>query len=169
MRISTIAAFLFASLIASAGCSSEKHAATVPAAPEFKDPPALEARPASAASDGAMRIAPEDQVFFALDSAVLQPSALPLLDDVAAWVLANPERTLRVQGFADPVGTKDYNLALSMRRADAVVAYLRTRGVPTAQLTTAAVGEHDAVLEPRSANRRVVIYATALEQPAAAR
>ncbi len=167
MRISTLSAFVFASFLATAACARDKPAATVPAAPEFADPATLPARPDDAASPGTARIAPEDQLFFANDSAVLQPDVLGLLDNVATWVKANPERTILVQGHADASGTADHNRDLSARRAEAVALYLREHGVPSSRITLVAEGEHAASLVPHGANRRVVIFATTIEQAAA--
>lgn len=153
---------LLSSLSLAIGCSHDKPSKTVPPAPAF-EATAEPARPDEAASDGVNAIAPEDQVFFAFDSVVLDQAMRSILDDVAVWVRADPERTLLVQGHTDRSGDATYNLDLSSRRAHAVSDYLRQQGVPAAQLVVAAVGEAGAVLEPGRANRRVVIFATAQE------
>jgi outer membrane protein OmpA-like peptidoglycan-associated protein len=164
MMTSRIAAFLATALLCGAACSSkDKAASTVPAAPEFAEQDKVEDSTPTPASDSDQPIAPEDQVFFALDSDDLEPRARLMLDDVAAWVKSNPEREILVQGHADSSGSKEHNLDLSARRAQAVGAYLKEKGVGDDQLVLAAQGEQGAGLKPVAANRRVVIYATVIE------
>jgi peptidoglycan-associated lipoprotein len=169
MHASRIATFLAAALLFGVACGSssknyDNTAATtpVPPAPEFAEQDKVESSP-TPASDSEQPIAPEDQVFFALDSDDLEPRAMALLDDVAAWVKSNPERAILVQGHADPSGTVEHNLELSTRRAQAVGSYLKDKGVADDQIIMAASGERGADLEPAAASRRVIIYATAIE------
>ncbi|HVV88217.1 MAG TPA: OmpA family protein [Kofleriaceae bacterium] len=145
-----------------AGCASHRQARTLPPPPDF-EATARTTVPAAvgdtAASTGRTQpIAPQDQVLFALDSSQLAPTAAPVLDDVVAWVKANPHRSIVIKGQADPSGSTDHNFELSSRRAAAVADFLYTRGVPREQVAIIAVGESDAVLQPPDANRRVVIY-----------
>ncbi len=79
---------------------------------------------------------------FALDSARLDPEALPGLDDLAAWLLAHPEiELLRVEGHADSVGGSRYNLELSEHRAESVLDGLVQRGVARSRLVAVGSGE----------------------------
>mgnify|MGYP003372886032 CR=1 FL=1 len=134
------------------------------------DPAASPEAAATPASEGRTEmIAPEDQVQFANDSTVLEPSAIAILDDVAAWVKADRSRTILVKGHADATGTVAYNLDLSSRRAETVASYLYGRGVAREQVAIVAVGEDAAVLAPATSNRRVVIYALSTGAATAAR
>lgn len=141
------------------GCSKDKKAKTTPETSEVASQEKSEPSP----QPGESSILSGDQVFFAFDSADLTGVGKSTLDDVAAWVKTNPERSILVRGHADKSGGADYNLDLSSRRAAAVGAYLKSQGVGENQLILAAVGETMADLEPSGANRRVVIYATAVE------
>ena len=65
-----------------------------------------------------------DRVFFAYDSAVLSTVATQTLDRQAAWLKQYPDVVLTVEGHTDERGTREYNLALGDRRANAVKNYL---------------------------------------------
>jgi outer membrane protein OmpA-like peptidoglycan-associated protein len=84
------------------------------------------------------------RIAFAFDSAELSAEARRDLDSVAA-ALSGPELAggrLALEGHTDARGTADYNLHLSQRRADAVVAYLMQWGVAAGRLRPAGFGEY---------------------------
>lgn len=84
------------------------------------------------------------RVNFALESAALTPAALRDLDQVAAALL-DPRLTdvsVILEGHTDASGAAGYNLNLSRRRADAVLAHLVRRGVPRDRLRAVGYGEH---------------------------
>jgi len=98
------------------------------------------------------------QVAFAFDSAL--PEA-PLPDGLVSLIVAlsnHPAARLVVRGHADPVGTDQYNLLLSWRRARAVGAILERLGVPPTLLDVAAAGADGSARDP-SALRRVDVGA----------
>lgn len=103
---------------------------------------------------------PVDEVGFAFDSDQLDDRGRAALDQIAAWVVATPDRTIVVRGHASRVGAADYNLDLSGRRAEAVSAYLEQRGVAHDRIVVAAVGEADAQGQPAGANQRVLVFST---------
>jgi outer membrane protein OmpA-like peptidoglycan-associated protein len=70
-----------------------------------------------------------DMVNFAFASSQLDAAARQILDQQAVWILAHPLVRLRIYGHTDLVGGYEYNLRLGQRRADAVAAYLVSRGV----------------------------------------
>jgi peptidoglycan-associated lipoprotein len=80
------------------------------------------------------------RVFFDLDSSTLKSLDRGRLDTLAAC-LRDAGAPARVEGHADERGTTDYNLALGMRRAQAVRAYLAGAGVSAGQLSTTSYGE----------------------------
>ncbi|MEO0387132.1 MAG: peptidoglycan-associated lipoprotein Pal [Pseudomonadota bacterium] len=82
-----------------------------------------------------------DRVFFSVDQHQLTPEATAVLDQQANWLLANAAGTITIEGHADEQGTRDYNIALSNRRAAAVRDYLVTRGVPDGRLTLVPFGK----------------------------
>ena len=121
-------------------------------------------------------------VYFGFDQAALRPEDLPILDRFAGVVdQYYPDALLTVEGFTDPSGSAEYNLALGQRRAEAVQRYLvetqnfspnRVRAVSygedTGRLVAPGQGGPDAGWE----NRRVVLVIEHLgytpEQPIAA-
>lgn len=99
-------------------------------------------------------------VLFDLDRAELKPAAFPLLDQLAAFLIRNPDYLVVVEGHTDSSGTLDHNMDLSQRRADSVRDYLVEAGAEGARLSTAALGPSDPVApndtaENRARNRRV--------------
>ena len=84
------------------------------------------------------------RIEFEFDSARLTAVARRDLDEVAA-ALNDPElvaASVTLEGHTDAAGAPEYNLGLSQRRAEAVVAYLVTRGVASARLRPAGFGEY---------------------------
>jgi len=80
-------------------------------------------------------------VIFKSGSWWLNARARGALDQVADKMLAFPEVRIEVQAHTDSDGAADYNLALSSRRAEAVIAYLRSRGLAELQLQGTGLGE----------------------------
>jgi outer membrane protein OmpA-like peptidoglycan-associated protein len=97
-----------------------------------------------------------DELHFDLDSAALRPEAGPPLDELAAWLLANPGvELLRIEGHADELGTPRYNYELSQLRAAAIRDGLVTRGVAPERLEPLGTGEAALREGESQASRRV--------------
>jgi outer membrane protein OmpA-like peptidoglycan-associated protein len=100
-------------------------------------------------------------VLFEFDSDKLTPTASKLLDDLADVLKKNPSDKFIIEGHTDAVGADDYNLALSQRRAQAVVDYLVTRhSIDRARLESVGLGRTKLVIPNQPAdprNRRVQI------------
>jgi peptidoglycan-associated lipoprotein len=82
-----------------------------------------------------------DRVFFGFDKSDLTPEARATLDRQAAWLNQYPRVTISIEGHADERGTREYNLALGERRADAVKKYLTARGVDANRVATISYGK----------------------------
>ena len=82
-----------------------------------------------------------DRVFFDVDQSVLSPAARDILDGQAAWLKGNTEYSVIIEGHADEQGTREYNLALGARRANAVREYLMDVGVEADRLQTLSYGK----------------------------
>ena len=121
-------------------------------------------------------------VYFGFDRAALRPEDLPILDRFAGVVdQYYPDALLTVEGFTDPSGSAEYNLALGQRRAEAVQRYLvetqdlspnRVRAVSYGEDTGRLVAPGQGGPEAGWENRRVVLVIEHLgytpEQPIAA-
>jgi len=81
-----------------------------------------------------------DRVFFATDRSTLNQSARATLQKQASWLKGN-NVSLIIEGHADERGTRDYNLALGARRANAVRDYLVSLGVNPSRLSTISYGK----------------------------
>ena len=103
-----------------------------------------------------------DLVYFQTNKAVLQRRSFKLLDNVAEVINAHTEvSTLVVEGHTDNEGDDAFNLDLSQRRAEAVVAYLVKKGVDGKRLIAKGYGETQPVADNasrkgRAQNRRVL-------------
>jgi peptidoglycan-associated lipoprotein len=82
-----------------------------------------------------------DRVFFAFDHSDLSSDARGTLDRQAAWLNQWSNQRLTVEGHCDERGTREYNLALGERRANAVKDYLVARGVSASRLSTISYGK----------------------------
>ena len=101
------------------------------------------------------------RVFFDYDSDTIRSVSLPILNEVARTLRANPDITsVRIEGYTDAHGDAQYNLDLSYRRARAVVEYLITQGVGREHLDYQGYGASHPVADDRTPegqalNRRV--------------
>jgi len=104
---------------------------------------------------------PADRVLFAFDSYDIDDEARRILDAQAQWLAANPNVRVSIEGHADERGTREYNLALGDRRANAARDYLQSRGVSASRMTTISWGKERPAVEGSSEyawsqNRRAV-------------
>lgn len=82
-----------------------------------------------------------DFVYFDLDSYDIRSDAMPVLDAQATWLRRYANISIRIEGNADERGTREYNLALGSRRANAVKDYLVSRGVSPSRIMTLSNGK----------------------------
>ena len=82
-----------------------------------------------------------DRVFFATNETVLTTASRDTLRKQAAWMRKNSELTFVLEGHADERGTREYNLALGERRANAAKDYLMTYGVAGNRLSVISYGK----------------------------
>ena len=109
-----------------------------------------------------------DTVFFAFDSSSLSAEAQAALDTQVAWLKKHDDVNVIVQGHCDDRGTREYNLALGERRANAVKQYLVSQGIEESRISTISYGkERPAVLGNNEAawaqNRRAITVVSAAE------
>lgn len=82
-----------------------------------------------------------DRVLFAVDQSTLGDGAKNTLTQQARWLMENPEYSAIVQGHADEQGTREYNLALGERRANAAQQFLVSMGVAANRLQVVSFGK----------------------------
>ena len=82
-----------------------------------------------------------DRVFFAVDQSSLSAEARATLDSQATWLMTNADYLAIIEGHADEQGTREYNLALGARRANAVMEYLISKGVSSSRLKFVSYGK----------------------------
>lgn len=110
----------------------------------------------------APQVAKNYMVFFDFDKALVTPEASRVIQQAAAAAKSNASTRIDLTGHTDLAGSDKYNMALSLKRANAVKAQLVSQGVPADQIVVVAKGKSaplvvtpDGVREPQ--NRRVEI------------
>lgn len=143
-------AAMAAALAAMAGCASHPKPVSAPTPPP--PPPARPAaRPsapppspaASLPTPGSERdfvVNVGDRVYFDFDQYSVRADAQPILAAQAAWLVRYPAVRVRIEGNCDDRGTREYNLALGARRANAVKEFLVSHGVDLGRVSTISYG-----------------------------
>ncbi|MFM7026619.1 MAG: outer membrane protein OmpA [Limnohabitans sp.] len=144
---------------AAVGCDGAIVAPKAEAAPAPAAAPAPKAAPAPAA---ATKVTYAADAFFDFDKAVLKKEGKAKLDDLVGKVKGINLEVIIAVGHTDSVGTDAYNQKLSVRRAEAVKAYLVSKGIEKNRVYTEGKGEKQPVAdnktkEGRAKNRRVEI------------
>ena len=82
-----------------------------------------------------------DRVFFATNKSVLTTASRDTLRKQAAWLRKNKDINVTIEGHADERGTREYNLALGERRANAAKDYLMTYGISGSRMSVISYGK----------------------------
>ncbi|HLT77677.1 MAG TPA: peptidoglycan-associated lipoprotein Pal [Ferrovibrio sp.] len=115
---------------ATSGSGSTQQTATAPAATGIQ---------AGTVQDFQVNVG--DRVFFDYDKYEVKPAGKATLDKQAAWLKRYPQWKVVIEGHCDERGTREYNLALGERRANAVKNYLVNQGIPANRVTTISYGK----------------------------
>jgi peptidoglycan-associated lipoprotein len=135
-----------AGLMVLAGCTTKPPATT---APPIEPPPAADnTAPVTSESSSIipgsaedLRVNVGDTVHFDYDHYELRDEDRNILQRQASWLQKYPQARVTVEGHCDERGTREYNLALGARRANAVKEYLVGLGVSAGRLTTISYGK----------------------------
>lgn len=116
-------------------------AAEAPRGPATPPPPAAVSQAPLPGSERDFVINVGDRVYFDFDKYDIRSDAQPLLDAQAGWLKRYPAVQVRIEGNCDERGTREYNLALGARRANAVREYLASHGVQAGRISTVSYGK----------------------------
>jgi peptidoglycan-associated lipoprotein len=102
-----------------------------------------------------------DRVFFESDQTDLTPQAIATLEKQVQWLQTYSRYTFTIEGHADERGTREYNIALGARRAQAVRTFMASRGIDASRMRTISYGKERPVavcndISCWSQNRRAV-------------
>ncbi|MCB5363988.1 OmpA family protein [Pusillimonas sp. CC-YST705] len=124
--------------------------------------PVAQQAPAPVVAPAASKVVLNADTFFDFDKSTLKPEGRQVLDQVAAQAANLNLETIIAVGYTDSIGTVEYNLGLSKRRAAAVKDYLVSKGIDPNRIYTEGKGKADPVASNataagRAQNRRVEI------------
>ncbi|WP_374942916.1 peptidoglycan-associated lipoprotein Pal [Sphingomonas sp.] len=156
-------------LVAVSGCS-KKRPQTLPPAPLDPNAGTGQTTTTTETSEGALvpgsdadfrRSVSSNTVNFGLDQYDIDSAARAILDSQAEWLAKFPNKRITLEGHCDERGTREYNLALGDRRANAAKNYLVARGVDAGRISTISYGKERPVAlgsddESYAQNRRAV-------------
>jgi outer membrane protein OmpA-like peptidoglycan-associated protein len=111
--------------------------------------------------DGGLKVILQNDILFDFDRADVRPEGREQLGKLAEILKKYPDEQLRVEGYADDIGSAEYNRKLSTRRAESVVAILREQGVGESRLAAIGKGELPPATptdEARAKNRKVEVH-----------
>lgn len=147
---------VLAAIVVMAGCSSTK-LDEAPIVDKGTASAAQTTAPVTSAQSGQNAVAPVDasaldplkdpnsplakrSVYFDFDSFVVKPEYQSLVEAHAKYLTSHRDRRVTIEGNADERGSREYNLALGQKRADAVKSRLGLLGVPDQQVETISLG-----------------------------
>lgn len=82
-----------------------------------------------------------DRVFYAYDSSSISAESEETLIRQAQWLQTHPDRRVLIEGHCDERGTREYNIGLGERRADAAARYLINKGIDGSRVRTISYGK----------------------------
>jgi peptidoglycan-associated lipoprotein len=133
-----------AAMIALAGCAKKPPKELPPApqqAPTAEAPPATPAGPTPGSQAHFVANVTSDRVHFDTDKSDVRPEDQSILQSQAAYLKQYPQVRVSIEGHCDERGTREYNLALGERRANAAKNYLASLGIDPGRMTTISYGK----------------------------
>jgi len=126
-----------------AACTHKQEAVNTAPPPVTPPPPQQQAVTSSIIPGSAQdfKVNVGDTVHFALNQYNIEDNDKATLNKQAAWLARYPSVRLNIEGHCDERGTREYNLALGARRANAVKEFLVAQGVSAARLETISYGK----------------------------
>ncbi|HZV19049.1 MAG TPA: peptidoglycan-associated lipoprotein Pal [Sphingobium sp.] len=166
MRTTPIILLVTSAALALSACS-KKAPEALPPAPADTTPPAPPAAtptpsgPTPGSQADFLASVTSDRVFFDVDKSDIDDKSRATLRSQAEWLQRYPQKRITIEGHCDERGTREYNLALGERRANAAKNYLAALGIDPSRITTISYGKErpEALGSDESAwaqNRRAV-------------
>jgi peptidoglycan-associated lipoprotein len=141
---------IVASGLVLAACGNKPLPEAQPTSEQVGSPTSSEG--ANSSSSSSSTLSPEQQameaakavgviVYFDYDRAEIKPEYVPIVAAHAKFLNGSPQRKVRLEGHSDERGSREYNIGLGERRAQAVRRALMLQGVNESQITTVSYGE----------------------------
>ncbi|WP_340317863.1 peptidoglycan-associated lipoprotein Pal [Rhizorhabdus argentea] len=147
-RLTMKIALVSALALSIAGCTKKKPeelppapAATAPAPEAEAPPPATQTGPIPGSRADFLQQAGTDTIHFGTDLYDIDAESQAILSRQAQWLAKNPNVAVTIEGHCDERGTREYNLALGDRRANAAKNYLVNAGVAASRLSVISYGK----------------------------
>ena len=121
--------------------STAESAPPMTPAMEAPDADALVARPAVPPPEQFVEVPRLQDIHFEYDAHDIRPGDAAVLEENAAWMRANPNALVLIEGHTDERGTSEYNLGLGDLRASAAMSYLVAKGVPASRMVAISYGK----------------------------
>ncbi|HEV7959723.1 MAG TPA: peptidoglycan-associated lipoprotein Pal [Rhizomicrobium sp.] len=144
MKFSSTLRFAALSAALLLGACTHKQEAVSTAPPPAPPPPVQQQQVTSSIIPGSaqdFKVNVGDTIHFALNQYNIEDNDKNTLNKQAAWLARYPSVRLTVEGHCDERGTREYNLALGARRANAVKEFLVAQGVAAGRLETVSYGK----------------------------
>ncbi|MBV8089371.1 MAG: peptidoglycan-associated lipoprotein Pal [Alphaproteobacteria bacterium] len=152
---------LLGALLILAACSSPPPEPPPPGPPGPPGGPGGISRNIIPGSQQDLEASAGDRVFFAFDRSDITPEAQEILTRQADWLRRYPNVTVTIEGHCDERGTREYNLALGERRAQAAKNVLVAAGISASRISTISYGKERPIVvgsnEEAWAQNRVAI------------
>ena len=161
VSINLISMPLLVAALSLSACSKKAPEGLPPAPGDNMDYNSTASGPIKGSQEDFLANVAADRIFFETDRSNVDSEDQQILRSQAAWLVANPSVHIRVEGHCDERGTREYNLALGERRANAAKNYLSTLGVELSRISVVSYGKErpDALGSDETAwdlNRRAV-------------
>ncbi|MFO1239512.1 MAG: peptidoglycan-associated lipoprotein Pal [Sphingomonadaceae bacterium] len=135
---------MVASLVALAACAPKRKVEDIPPPPVQQGeatPDANADKPLPGSQADFVASVTADRVYFDTDKFDIDEEDQAVLRSQASWLARYPTKRVTIEGHCDERGTRDYNIALGDRRANAAKNFLASLGVDSARISTISYGK----------------------------
>lgn len=143
MKAVTRTLMIATALIAVSACSKKAPEELPPPPPSNNTPPPppMPSGPVKGSQEDFLAHVSSDRIFFDTDMSNIDAQDQATLQSQAQWLMANPGVRVTIEGHCDERGTRDYNLALGEKRANAAKNYLASLGIDPSRMSTISYGK----------------------------